>query len=343
MKRYFLLAVVLLISATVVRAQMSAHYINVGQADSILLEFKTGAILIDAGGEATSDNRDKDHLIAFLNQFFDRRTDLHRTLTAVIISHPHIDHTKNLVAVMQTFRVQKLIDGGNTRGSGIAPLKTARTMAGSHYRAIKDSEIDALPGKTGMKLFPSLQTSSDADVRLLMASRGCDNANNDSLIVLVRYKSASYLFDGDAETEDDGSCLGEVPELISFYDGTDLLNVDVYKVGHHGSTNATDKDFLNAMTPKIAVISAGIHTQHDPGPFHAFQFGHPRENVVALLEDSLSMNRDPARDFYTMLKVRTVNEPRRIQKALYCTCWDGDVVVKTDASGSTLNVETSGR
>ena len=74
-------------------------------------------------------------------QFFNRRTDLHRTLGAVIISHPHLDHTKNLMPVMQTFTVKNLIDGGNMRGSGFPQLKAARLFAASHhirYRAITD-------------------------------------------------------------------------------------------------------------------------------------------------------------------------------------------------------------
>lgn len=97
-------ACALLLLATVVQAQVRVHYINVGQADSILLEFRTAAILIDAGGEtvaAPNQNRDRDHLIDYLNQFFASRAapnstlpNLNRTLLAVIISHPHIDHTE---------------------------------------------------------------------------------------------------------------------------------------------------------------------------------------------------------------------------------------------------------
>ena len=54
-------------------AQMRVHFINVGQAESILLEFETAAVLIDAGGEDTVDNRDRDRLIGYLTRFFDRR------------------------------------------------------------------------------------------------------------------------------------------------------------------------------------------------------------------------------------------------------------------------------
>jgi len=133
-----------------------------------------------------------------------------------------------------------------------------------------------------MKIFPELKTSSKVDFRILAGSRGCENGNNDSLVVLAKYNDrASFLFTGDAETENDGDCEGEVPVLVDFYRANKLLDVDVYKVGHHGSRNASDEDFLRAMSPRISVISAGFHTQHTPGPYHAFQFGHPREGIIA--------------------------------------------------------------
>jgi competence protein ComEC len=335
------LAIALLSLGSVVNAQIKVHYLNVGQADSILLEFRTAAVLIDAGGESTGDTRDQDHLVKYLHDFFTRRTDLNRTLMSVIISHPHIDHTKSLMAVMQGFTVQTLVDGGNTSGSGIGPLKKARAFAKAHhirYRVIKDSNI----GNEGLTLFPALMNSSHVDLRLLAGSRGCENANNDSLVVLVRYQQASYLFTGDAEADGDSDCEGELPVLMDFYKGTNLLDVDVYKVGHHGSYNGTDAAFMRAMSPKISVISAGIHTQHGPGAFHAFQFGHPREVTVSLLEQISSSRRDPL-NVYSMDAVRAVHLNRPLNKAVYCTCWDGDVVVSTNATGSSFNVQTTGR
>jgi len=323
---------------------MSAHYINVGQADSILLEFKKAAILIDAGGEAADPpTRDRDHLLDYLNKFFNRRTDLNRTLLAVIISHPHLDHTKNLMPVLRTFKVKNLIDGGNMRGSGFPQLRQARKFAADNsisYRAITDKEIENL-GTTGLRLFPTTLNASDIDLRVLDASRGCENGNNDSLIVRVTYKEASYLFGGDAETESDPICEAEVPMLVDFYQSTKLVDVDVYKVGHHGSHNGTDEEFMQAMTPQISVISAGIHTQQGPGKFHAFQFGHPRENIVALLERFTSKDRDPV-DVYTMPRVKEVKRDRRVERAIYCTCWDGDIVVSTNADASKFTVTTSG-
>jgi hypothetical protein len=242
-----------------------------------------------------------------------------------------------------TFKVKNLIDGGNMRGSGFPQLRQARKFAAANsirYRKITDKEIENL-GTTGLRLFPTTLNASDIDLRLLDASRGCENGNNDSLIVRVTYKEASYLFDGDAETESDPLCEAEVPMLVDFYQGTKLVDVDVYKVGHHGSHNGTDEEFMETMSPKISVISAGIHTQHGPGKFHAFQFGHPRENIVALLERFTSEARDPV-DVYSMPRVKKVKRDRRVERAIYCTCWDGDIVVSTNAAGSKFSVTTTG-
>ena len=85
-----LFIVTLCFSVPLAHAQMKAHFINVGQAESILLEFRRHAVLIDAGGEDTGDTRDRDHLLDYLDRFFARRTDLHDTIYSVIISHPHL-------------------------------------------------------------------------------------------------------------------------------------------------------------------------------------------------------------------------------------------------------------
>jgi len=342
MPRLFL-AFSLLLYASIASAQVRVHYINVGQADSILLEFRKDAVLIDAGAEDTGPTRrDERHLLSYLNDFFTKRPDLNKTLLSVIISHPHIDHTRTLLAVMRSFKVRSLVDGGNNTGSGIGPLNQARAFAKQKhipYRAVTDAEVEK--AKTGLVLFPQLMTSSEVDLRVLDGSRECDDENNDSLIVRVRYRKASFLFSGDAEV-DDKVCVGEIPILLSFYKGTGLLDVDVYKAGHHGSRNGTNEDLMRAMSPKISVISAGIHTQHEPGKYHAFQFGHPREQALSLMERFSSGSRVKV-DVYTMPAQFTV-QPRSMNKSVYCTCWDGDVRVTTNnADGSDLRVQTSGR
>ena len=100
MKKSLILFATLLFCPLWAQAQMKIHVIDVGQADSILLEFKSAAVLVDAGGESTGDDRDKEHLLSQLKAFFAGRPDLGNTLHAVIISHAHIDHTKLLMDVL---------------------------------------------------------------------------------------------------------------------------------------------------------------------------------------------------------------------------------------------------
>jgi competence protein ComEC len=97
-----MLFAILVLCPIALQAQTKVHYINVGQADAILLEFDHAAMMIDAGGEATRSAEEKTHLVAYLNKFFERRPDLNRTIHTIIISHPHKDHTMRLPDVART-------------------------------------------------------------------------------------------------------------------------------------------------------------------------------------------------------------------------------------------------
>jgi competence protein ComEC len=338
---FVLIVTLLLVSKT--QAQMKAHFINVGQADSILLEFKTAAILIDAGGENTGDDRDKDHLLEYLNKFFDKRTDLNRTLYSIIISHPHIDHTKSIPTVMQNFTVKNFVDGGGESGSGISQNHEARQIAetkGIIYNRVPDIRIGT-GGYTTPLLKALLSSPSEVDIRFLAGFRNCKNENNDTLTVLVRYKGTAMLFSGDAESESAPDCVSEISHLLKRFKRTSLLNIDLYKVGHHGSHNGTSPDYLRRMTPKISIISAGNKETQSPGNFHAFQFGHPREKAVKIIEDATTLRRKSSKIVYTMTAVQEILPNRSMEKAVYCTCWDGDIVVGINKNGRMLPIKTT--
>jgi competence protein ComEC len=315
------------------------HFINVGQAESILLEFQHDAVLIDAGGEETGDDRDSKHLLWYLDEFFKRRTDLTQggkgRIHTIIISHPHLDHTMLLLEVMRRYRVLNLVDGGNEFGSGITPLWAARNVAqntGGKYDTVKEP-ITA----TGLinAALQSIHTNNpDVTLKFLAGARGCRNANNDSLILWADINGVKFLFTGDDEAlkKEDDPCEPEIPFILNRFKNTSVLDIDVYKVGHHGSANGTSLDLMRAMTPKLSVISAGWFAQQEPGDFHAWQFGHPRESAVQIIAVNTTNTREP-------ISVMTMDgqfKPRtRIMKnAVYCTCWDGDVVVEVLTGGT---------
>jgi competence protein ComEC len=335
----------LLLGASPARAQVSVHVIDVGQADAVLLELEHHAILIDAGGETqgTTTNPDRDHLLGYLEAFFTRRPELDRTLYSVILSHPHRDHTRNLVAVLDSFRVLNLVDGGDTLGGGMVDLTEARRIADRRdilYNKVPDDRI----GRNGYTTYRlrALRGSDSVDIRFLGGgglSPGCESPNNSSLVMLVTYREATFLFTGDAMNQDgrSRSCTPAITRLIRRFIGP-RLDVDVLKVSHHGADNGTTVDLMTATTPEIAVISAGPRDR--AGSTSAAAYGHPRESAVAMLEGGLSGTRPPL-VVHTLEGVRQLRDNRRVERAVYCTCWDGDLVVSVDSSGRQFTVRAA--
>lgn len=314
--------------------EMTAHFINVGQGDSTLVEFPCGAILIDAGAQ---DDRHVDALIDYLSKFFERRSDLDRTLDLIIITHNHLDHNLALRAVVENFKVKRYIDNGITSGSGHWNAQWIR--GGSHpnvqLREISDEEITSLDDYEGLEdgFIDPLNCGEDGDPRIrilsgrLTENPGWDdsefaNQNNQSLVVRIDFGESSFLFTGDLEEP-------AIETLVEWYEGTSTLDVDVYQVGHHGSANGTTVNLLDAMTPKAAVISCGKWTfgRRSGSPFTTYRYGHPRLNIIEMLSEEIKVARSPKKT------VKAAVGPRRfknhqVDKAVYATAWDGTVQIK---------------
>lgn len=138
----------------------------------------------------------------------------------------------------------------------------------------------------------------------------------------VDFGKASLLVTGDLETP-------AIKDLIKRYEGTGLLDVDMYIVGHHGSSNGTTAELVSAMSPDLAVVNVG-KPDHD-AKFCAFAFGHPRNEIIEMLTAGVSETRDP----FTAKVVSDAKkfEDRSITRAIYATGWDGDVVFDAGADG----------
>jgi beta-lactamase superfamily II metal-dependent hydrolase len=333
-------------------AELKVHIIDVGQGASALVELDHAAILIDAGGEDTTPpDRDAKSILDALTAFFARRTDLHNTLEAVIVSHPHIDHTMNLKTVMHGFTVRALVDNGdqNTSATGMPQLMDARAFAMTNKIpniAVKDSDIPA--GGKALELSP--EAASGAQVTLLSGFRGCFNQNNDSIAVLIKDGTTSALFAGDAEDKDDsGACRIEpqLQHLVKRFGPSGLLEAKFYHVTHHGSANGVLQSMMDRVHPAASVISAGRldPANRVPGEFHAFQFGHPRKEAIDSLVANTTGSR-PAKQISFMTQdgghhPAATPKTMQMKKAVYCTCWDGNIDV-TFAADGTPRVEPLG-
>ncbi len=336
---------------------MRYHFIDVGQGDATLLEFPCGAVLIDTGGEQNASFDSTKALLGYLDAFFDRRPDLGRTLDLVVITHPHIDHMRSVIDVLERYKVRAVIDDGKTEAESEhdpGPEQQARMheWLAAHpevaHQDVKVGDIGPVGLTEGLIDPIGACEASRVDPRLTLLwgavteeldSYGHD-PNNHSLVLRVDYGKASALFTGDLEI------IGLSRLFTKYKDHPELFDVDIYQVGHHGSKNATIHYQMEAMSPKLAVISMGPYDRvHD---WTARKYGHP--NLIALEhlvhpKTGVTGWREEPIEAWVGIKGawkderKEVFERRTISKAIYATGWEGTVVVTAAASGE-LAVDT---
>lgn len=206
-----------------VKGELKVHFINVGQADSILIQQGNNAMLIDAGNNLDSEIA-KNYIS---NQGI-------KKLDYVIGTHPHEDHIGGLDYVINSFEI----------GNIYMPKATSNT------KTFKDV-VSALQNK-GLQVTTPVTGNSfklgEAECKILAPnSASYEDMNNFSIVIKVTFGNNTFMFDGDAE---------EISEKEMLSKGFDV-KADVLKVGHHGSNSSTSAEFLKKVSPKYAVISVG--------------------------------------------------------------------------------------
>lgn len=337
---------------------MVAHFIDVGQGDATLLEFKCGAVLIDTGGEKSGEVSGREKLVSYLELFFLQRPKLSRTLKLVVLSHPHIDHTDGVDGLLEMeppIIIENVVDNGTSSGSnsGISGQKHLQKYARDNnagYVGIAASDIPTVAGITNEVIDPidcrKVGVGVDPKITALWGrvdqdSAWANNANNDSVVLRVDFGKASFLFMGDLQEEAINAMLD------AYSPDPRIFDIDVLKVGHHGSHNATTAALLAATTPKIAVAQSGDSTlSHDDHT--AWVYAHPNIKAVNLLVDpthGVSEGR-PAKTLPVGVSGRPPNSSAdpvwttmKIDRALYDNGWDGNIAITAHSDG-TLSVQT---
>ena len=217
------------------------HFIDVGQGDCTLIQVNNKNILIDSG---TSDSKAK--VIRYLKN--NNITKLHY----VIATHPHEDHIGGMAGVIKTFKVEEFI----------APKITSDTQAFvDMVRALKNKDLKIKIAKPNITLDLGPSTTC---IMLSPNKTTYKETNNYSCAIKISYKNSAYLFTGDIEN------LNENEILDKGYN----LKAEVLKVAHHGSNSSSSQEFLNRVSPKIAVISCGASNS----------YGHPNKETLDKLK-----------------------------------------------------------
>lgn len=216
--------------------EISVSFIDVGQGDCELIMTGNYNILIDSGDVMTVDKT-----IGFLRSSGVKRLDI------VIVTHPHDDHFGGMSEILKSFPVGTVImPETDTRGSSYEKLVSAVRDCNITLRYAAPGERFVLGDNTFLDILAPLHDDYDEE-------------NNFSVVTRLIHGETSFLFTGDLEK------LGEL-DLI---DADVYLDSDVLKVGHHGSAGSSCAEFLERVTPSIAVFEAG----------EINYYGHPRSEV----------------------------------------------------------------
>jgi beta-lactamase superfamily II metal-dependent hydrolase len=214
------------------------RFVNVGQGDATLIQTPGGKNILIDGGETGSG------IVQYLQGLGIQRIDL------MIATHPHSDHIGGLVQVLEAFPVAKVV----TNGQPHTTLVYERFLDGiitaqAEYVEVRRGDIISIDGLNLDVLHPVAPTDSDL--------------NENSLVLKFTYNQTTFLLMGDAEATAEASLLSSGLSL----------KADILKVGHHGSTSSSTQSFLKAVSPKLAIYSAGVNNQYN----------HPAPQTIASL------------------------------------------------------------
>ncbi|MFC2017199.1 lamin tail domain-containing protein [Chloroflexota bacterium] len=227
-------------TATPTMEKLRVHFIDVGQGDSILVDLGEMEILIDGGGKSPG-------VTAYLNDYVDGQ------LEVIVATHPHADHIGGLIAVLDAFDVQEIWHNGDSSTSQTYAQFMAAMQSGNaevHIAKLHDTiEVDGL------------------SFYVHHPSRTFDSINNNSIVIHLAYGNIDFLFTGDAEKE--------AEEAIMSVSSVRIPEVDILKVGHHGSRTASSKAFLAITSPEVAIYMA----------MEGNSYGHPHEETITALSE----------------------------------------------------------
>ena len=219
-------------------SKLEIHFIASGHYDdSILVRTDQKTIYIDGGREGC---KDKD--ITYLNELGVKKIDY------MIGSHGDFYHMGDSIYLINNYKVKNVVfNCGEFNELEKELIKVLDKKKIKYYSCIKELNID------NNKLY-------------FLQTKEYDNENDNSNVIYTELDGYKFMFMGDAG-------IDKEKDILNKYN---LSNIDVLKVGHHGSKTSSSKSFINEINPKNSIISVGKNNR----------YGHPNKEALNNLEDS---------------------------------------------------------
>ena len=255
-KRYFILLILTFFAnyIGILNIDDKLVFIDVGQGDSTLLTVNDTINLIDTGGIVmTNDSKGasnivKNKTVPYLKSFGIRKID------NLILTHGDYDHMGEALYFVNNFKVGKVIfNNGEYNKLELELIKILDKKKIPFYKNMKVLDLN------GDKLY-------------FINNELYDNENDNSIVIYAKINNYNILLMGDAGVEVEEKILEKY----------NLKDIDVLKVGHHGSNTSSSKIFIDSISPKYSVISAGKDNK----------FGHPTIDVLNNLNKSIIYRTD---------------------------------------------------
>lgn len=305
---------------------LKVQVFDVGQGDAVLVTCPDGdhQILIDSGCNKypRSQENFRRELAAAVAH------DAAGIIEVAVASHPHSDHIGGMAWVLNTFSVGTFIDNGRPHDTD-----TWRRLQSAVRERLGDGILRYMNGwENSLARVPFC---APVVVTLIAPAADADlsHPNDQSVLVRIDYGSRSFLLVGDLEEEGEHAWLDELSESARA-----LIDVDVLKVGHHGSDTSSSAAFIQASSPEIALISCGA-----PRVGTNSRYKHPRESTLRAFSDWFALR--PPRATAPDAFITSYSKPLRkwVQTRRPAGVWltpvDGSITIETD--GESLSVTTT--
>lgn len=211
-------------------SELAVYFLDVDQSDCSILMNSGQVLMIDTG---TPDQITK--IREALQSLGISKIDY------LIITHQHDDHMGGAADIIKNYEVSNIIM------PKLSKVNMVTTKAYENLlNTIKERQVHAIAAEPNLTFY-----LGNAECTVLAPLSQDENLNNMSAVTKVTFGSTSFIFQGDAEKKVETALLSN---------GADV-SADVIKVGHHGSKTSSSKKYIEAVSPKVAIISCGVQNE----------------------------------------------------------------------------------